>query len=198
VVWFADHEGLVVGLRPIHPDDKPALLEGFERLSDESRYQRFLSPVDRLTSGEVRYLTEIDHVNHFAWAAGIRRGDGEEIGVGVGRYVRDGDDPSSAEMSVVVADDYQGRGIGTLLTHALLAVAWDRDIEFVTGCLFEDNAPMLRILERLGATVSRDAPAILRGRLRLPPSSFLFDDEGGNELVWVANVAAHPSHRPGR
>ena len=199
LVWFTDDTGLMLGLRPIHPDDKSALLAGFDRLSDESRYQRFLAPMERLTSRQVRYLTEVDHVNHFAWAAGFRSEAGDETGVGVARYVRDDDDPSAAEVAVVVADDFQGRGIGTLLVEALLEVALDRDIAEVTAFMFAENAAAIRIFERLGSAISPDSPGVLRAHLRLPvPGGTGIDPAGRAELVWVACVAAHPSHSPCR
>lgn len=197
LVWFAGGADLIIGLRPIHPDDKSALLEGFERLSDESRYQRFLAPMERLTARQVRYLTEIDQVNHFAWAAGIRDEEGEEIGVGVARYVRDPDDPSSAETAVAVADDFQRRGIGTLLVEALLLVAGERKIRDVTAFMLAENAPAIRIFERLGSTIAPDSPGVLRARLDLPPPAGLtIDPKGREELIWVADIAAHPSRFP--
>jgi len=199
LVWFTDDGELTIGLRPIHPNDKPALLAGFERLSDESRYQRFLAPMERLTSRQVRYLTEVDHVNHFAWAAGIRSVDGEEIGVGVARYVRHSDDRSAAEAAVVVADDFRQRGIGTLLVEALLEVAHDRDIAEITAFMFAENAAAVRIFERLGSAISPDSPGVLCARLRLPaPGGTGIDPAGREELLWVACIAAHPSHSPCR
>jgi GNAT superfamily N-acetyltransferase len=199
LVWFGDDAGLMLGLRPIHPNDKSALLAGFERLSDESRYQRFLAPMERLTSRQVRYLTEVDHVNHFAWAAGIISEDGEEIGVGVARYVRDPEDPTGAEIAVVVADDFQRRGIGTLLVEALLEVALDRDISGIAAFMFAENAAAVRIFERLGSAISPDSPGVLRADLRLPPPGGTWiDPPGRDELVWLACIAAHPSHSPCR
>jgi RimJ/RimL family protein N-acetyltransferase len=199
LVWFEDGSGLTLGLRPIHPDDKSALLAGFERLSDESRYQRFLAPMERLTARQVRYLTEIDQVNHFAWAAGIRSDDGSEIGIGVARYVRDPNDPGAAEIAVVVADDHQRRGIGTLLVESLVLVAAERDILQITAFMFAENAAAVRIFERLGSVIAPDSPGVLRAHLELPPpGGTSIDPDGRDELLWVACIAAHPSHSPCR
>ncbi len=198
LVWFRDAAGLVLGLRPIHPDDKGALLQGFEQLSEESRYQRFLAPMERLTARQLRYLTEIDHINHFAWAAGYRDEAGQEHGVGVARFVRDLDDPCAAELAVVVADDFQGRGIGTLLIDALVVVATDQGVERMTGFMFAENNPMIRIFKRLGAVTKPDSPGVLSASLTLPATGVTITAEGVEELLWVAQTAAHPSHRPCR
>ncbi len=198
LVWFRDDAGLVIGLRPIHPDDKSALLSGFEQLSEESRYQRFLAPMERLTARQLRYLTEIDQVNHFAWAAGHRDTSGEEHGVGVARFVRDTDAPCCAELAVVVADAYRRRGIGTLLIHALLVVAADQGIEHMTGFMFAENEAMIRILDRLGAPPVPDSPGVVTAALDLPVPTTAISPEAAAELTWVARAAAHPSHRPGR
>src|SRR3954453_3891444 len=100
-------------LRRIAPEDKDALVAGLGRLSDRSVYQRFLAPKPRLTASELRYLTEVDFVDHYALVAVLERSpDGI---VGVGRWVRDEGDGEAAEIAVVVADDLQGRGVGTRL-----------------------------------------------------------------------------------
>ena len=75
-----------VGIRPIQPDDKEALLAGFERLSEESRYKRFLTPMETLTSSQLAYLTEVDHHDHEALIAFDLS---TRNAVGVGRYVRE-------------------------------------------------------------------------------------------------------------
>jgi len=104
-------DGSTVRVRPIRPGDKQRLLEGFERLSPESRYRRFLSPVPRLSDRALRYLTEVDHHDHEA-LIGIAH---DCSGVGVARFVRSEEDPELAEAAVTVVDDWQGRGLGTAL-----------------------------------------------------------------------------------
>ena len=74
-----------VGIRPIEPGDKHALLRGFERLSPESRYKRFLTPMETLNASQLAYLTEVDHRDHEAMVA-IDLATGQLVAVG--RYVR--------------------------------------------------------------------------------------------------------------
>jgi hypothetical protein len=62
-------DGSQIEVRPITPDDKQALVDGFEKLSPESRYRRFLTPVRRLRPGLLAYFTEVDHHNHEAIVA---------------------------------------------------------------------------------------------------------------------------------
>ena len=95
-------------MRPIEPDDRDAVQGAFARLSEQSRYQRFMSAINELSESQLRYLTEVDHHDHEALIAFDREGG---LGVGVGRYVRL-DDGTSAEAAVTVVDEWQGRGLG--------------------------------------------------------------------------------------
>ena len=75
-------------LRPVTPDDKALLLEGFARLSGRSRYARFLSPRKGFTDSELEFLTEVDGVSHFAIAVAKVNEDGSEEGVAIARFIR--------------------------------------------------------------------------------------------------------------
>lgn len=141
------NDGTEVVIRPIEPDDKDALLEGFEHLSDESRYRRFLSPTPRLTGAQLRYLTEVDHDAHEALIAFVKD-TGEPIGVA--RYVRYPDDPAEAEPAVTVVDDWHGRGLGTLLLDELTERARAAGVARFSALVLAGNEPMLAMLGRLG------------------------------------------------
>src|SRR3954468_16659986 len=103
-------DGTPLLLRPIEPGDRRALAEGFERLSPESRYRRFFSPVSRLSDRQLDFLTRVDHRDHEALLA-IDEASGQLVGVA--RFVRTG--PGEAEPAMVVGDDWQGRGVATVL-----------------------------------------------------------------------------------
>jgi GNAT superfamily N-acetyltransferase len=167
-LWFDLADGSTVLLRPIHPGDKEALAEGFQRLSEQTRYQRFLAPMARLTPRQVKYLTEIDQVNHFAWVAGRRDASGTDHGLGVARYVRVPGGAAAAEFAVVVADDAQGLGLGTLLVESLMVVAADRGLASLEGLCFAENHIMLHVLGRLGARITTDSPGVLMTTTPLP------------------------------
>ena len=112
-------------IRPISPDDKEGLSEKFDRLSEQSRYRRFLAPHGRLSAAELRYFTEVDHHDHEALVAVDPR---TRDGVGIARYVRWKKDPQSAELAVAVVDDWQHKGVGTRLASALAKRAREEGI----------------------------------------------------------------------
>ncbi len=146
-------------IRPIGPGDKEMLADGFQRLTPESRYRRFFSPMDRLGAEELRYLTEVNHHTHEALIA-IEPDSGE--GLGVARFVRSATDPRAAEVAVAVVDDWQGRGLGTALLQHLADRAREEGIECFTASVLVDNSPMVELLRELGDTeiVDREAGVI--------------------------------------
>ncbi|HSD00790.1 MAG TPA: GNAT family N-acetyltransferase [Gaiellales bacterium] len=143
-------DGSRIVIRPIEPDDRAGLAEGFERLSPESRYRRFFGPVAHLSERDLDYLTRVDHRDHEALVA-IEEGTGE--GVGVARYVRTG--PDVAEPAMVVVDDWQGRGAGTRLLDALVERAREEGIRRFEAPVLAYNAESIHLLERLGHTIRK-------------------------------------------
>ena len=111
-------DGSEVIIDQVHRTDAPLLTEGFARLSEETRRLRFLTAKPRLTEAEVRYFTQVDHHDHEALGAMVPVGG---RGVGLARYIRDRSDPETAEVAVTVADDWQGRGLGTELLRRINA-----------------------------------------------------------------------------
>jgi RimJ/RimL family protein N-acetyltransferase len=138
-------DGSEVRVEPIRPEDKDALARAFEQLSEQSRYRRFLAPMDRLSPTMLAYLTEVDHHDHEALVAFE---SGSEEVVGVARYVRD--EGTSAEAAVTVGDDWQGRGLGTALTSLLAGRALDEGIDRFTALLLAENKEMIALLESVG------------------------------------------------
>lgn len=136
-----------VEIRPIEADDKDALARGFDRLSERSRYRRFLSPRGPLTESELSYLTEVDHRDHEALVA-VDPETGE--GVGVARFVRSPEDRQTAELAVAVVDDWQRRGVGSLLTAELTKRAREEGIACFTALALAENDAMLGLLQDLG------------------------------------------------
>lgn len=140
-------DGSRVRLRQGHSSDKELLLRGFARLSPESRYRRFLATRLELSEAMVRYLTEIDHHDHEALAA-LDGKTGE--GIGVARYVRNPQRPDVAEVAVTVIDDWQGKGLGTLLLEVLGARARAEGIRSFSALMLASNQQMMDVLEALG------------------------------------------------
>jgi len=139
-------DGAQVDVRPIEPGDKDAMRDGFARLSPESRYERFLSPLDQLSNSMLRYFTEVDHHDHEALVA-FDPSDGRALGVA--RYVRE-EDPEVAEAAIIVADDWHGRGLGTALLEELAERAREEGIQRFTAIVLARNEEMIDMLFRLG------------------------------------------------
>jgi RimJ/RimL family protein N-acetyltransferase len=137
--------GLELLLRPLRPDDKRRIAQAFERLSPETRYRRFFAPLPRLSEQDLRYLTEVDHHDHEALAA-VNPENGAIVGVA--RYVRS-DDPTEAEVAVVVGDPWQGRGVATALLQRLVARAREEGIDHFVALVMSDNTDALELFRHL-------------------------------------------------
>jgi RimJ/RimL family protein N-acetyltransferase len=135
--------GIRLLIRPIGPGDKPLIADGFERLSARSRYRRFFRPLDRLADRDLAYLTEIDHHDHEA-LAGLDAETGQLIGVA--RYVRSGE-PDYAEVSVVVGDPWQRRGVATALLERLVERARAEGITHFVALVMDENVEALKLFE---------------------------------------------------
>jgi ribosomal protein S18 acetylase RimI-like enzyme len=147
-------DGSLIRLRPVTPDDRHLLVDGFNRLSPRTRYLRFLAPAHHLTQSQLAYLSEVDHHDHVAWGAL----DGESA-AGVGRWVRL-DDPTAADVAVTILDEYQRRGIGRLLLQTLAISARARGIGVMHFDVLAENEAMKGLLESIGA-VPTDEGAVV-------------------------------------
>jgi GNAT superfamily N-acetyltransferase len=152
-------DGSLVRIRQGHRTDRELLVRGFEHLGPESRYRRFLTPMHALGDRTVRYMTELDHHDHEAMIALDERG---KEGVGDAFYVRDGRRPDTAEVAVTVIDEWQGRGLGTLLLDVISARALDEGVGTFTALMLASNQAMMDLFERLGPVrvVGRAAGAV--------------------------------------
>ena len=144
---------VLVPTRPVRPDDLRAFVRLWPRLSAETRYRRFHSPVRRLPMSAVRRLVRVDHDLRDALVAVI----GGEV-VGVARYDRSPADPASAEFAVVVEDAWQGVGLGRQLLQELIDLAARRGVRQLTATVQADNERVLGLVGRLlpAATAESD------------------------------------------
>lgn len=140
-------DGTRLLVRHIRPTDKRLLNAGFEHLSDETRRRRFLAPKTRLTSSDLRYLTEVDGRDHVALIA-LRLDDWKRP-VAVARYVRLREDPSTAEVAITVDDEYQGRGIGRRLGLLLADEARANGITRFSAEILGENVAALRLMRTI-------------------------------------------------
>jgi acetyl coenzyme A synthetase (ADP forming)-like protein len=150
-------DGGSIHVRAIRPDDRERLLDHFQRLSARSVYFRFFNAKRRLTDEELHRFTNVDFVRDVGLVATLLEGGVEHI-IGVGRYALVPGTPA-AEVAFAVADEHQGRGIGSLLLDHLLRIARAAGVtEFQADVLGENNR-MLDVFAASGLVVtsSRDA-----------------------------------------
>jgi acetyltransferase len=156
-------------VRPVRHDDGE-LEEAFVRgLSLESRYQRMLSGGTKVTPEWIDSMTHIDYHRHMAFAV-TTVSDGVEQFVGVGRYVIDAA-TLGADVALVLADAWQGQGLGRRLLATLLEHAQTAGVREAVGVVLATNAPMLRLARSMGFTVAREPgdATVMRIRRDLRP-----------------------------
>jgi RimJ/RimL family protein N-acetyltransferase len=169
-------DGTAVSVRPLRPSDRDLVAAGFESLSDESRYLRFMTPTSRLTPRQLDYFTEVDQIDHFAW--GVLGPLPEERPVATGRYVRLNQSPGIAELAVTVVDEFQGRGIGSLMVLATALAGERNGVVLLRAHLLAENRRMLALLKRLGGAVTEvDGPTLVVDLATGPAAELIGDDE---------------------
>jgi len=141
-------DGTRILIRAIRPDDKPLLLNHFHSLSERSIYYRFFGHKRSLEPADLHELTELDFLNHVGLAATVEAEGGERF-IGVGRYLRSRD-TTEAEVAFAVLDEFQGRGVGTLLLHHLASIARQRGVKKFAAFVMGDNHQMLEVFANSG------------------------------------------------
>ncbi|MEW6366364.1 MAG: GNAT family N-acetyltransferase [Acidobacteriota bacterium] len=170
-------DGTEVLLRTLRQSDRDGLLDGFDKLSPESRYFRFLTNKARLTEEDLDRLLSVDGVNHFALVALSTGRDRAVGGLGVARFVRLEDEPEVAEPAITVVDHAQKKGLGSLLLHRLGAAARERGIKRFLCQFLASNLPVRRLLEEYSsvAVLDCDESGLVRAEVPVPevdPSAY--------------------------
>jgi acetyltransferase len=156
--WVVLKDGSRVFLRPIRPTDGPLILDLFQRLSPETIYFRFLTHLDRLRPEMLRNLVEIDYVTHFGLAAVAKPGDEETI-VGTSRYIAtEGTD--RAELTVTLRDDWQRKGLGSVMAARVVAAARAKGIAVMEIAFDYRNEGMKRVFASLGYPVKYESSVV--------------------------------------
>lgn len=150
--WVAP-DGTRVAIRPIRPDDAAREQAFVQALSPQSRQQRFMNAVRELSPVQLAQFTRPDPAREFVLVALLRQEDGVETQLAVARFAI-GDDATSCEFAIVVADAWQQRGIGHELMTRLIAEATRRGLRRMSGDVLSDNHGMLALARALGFSVS--------------------------------------------
>jgi nucleotide-binding universal stress UspA family protein/GNAT superfamily N-acetyltransferase len=184
-------DGARVRLRPITAEDKELLAASFERLSERSRYRRFLTTKSKLSRAELAYLVdEVDHSDHEAIMA-LDPISGAMLGIA--RYVRSKEDAQTAEVAVTVADDWQRRGLGKALLDRLTYRARQEGISRFSALVLGDNRPALGLFADLGAAESHHHASEVELLIELPPTRGM-----GAQLARALRAAGAGSLVPAR
>jgi acetyltransferase len=142
--------GTEITIRPIRPEDAQIEARFVHNLSPRSKYLRFHQAVQELIPSMLLRFTQIDYARELALIAVVNKG-GREVEIAVARYGTD-PDAQSCEFAVVVADAWQGKGVGTHLLTLLMEAARSKGLQRMSGVVLGKNSAMLKLLKRLGFT----------------------------------------------
>ena len=161
-------DGSTLLIRPVRPEDEPAFIAGFARLSREEVRMRLMHVVKELTHAEAARLTQIDYDREMALVV-LRQRPGQSLeGCGVARLVGDAN-RERAEFAIVLLRDATGMGLGCLLLRRLIDYARTQGIRELYGETLRENEPMLALCRAMGFTVQPcpDDPGVMIATLVL-------------------------------
>ena len=148
------YDGTEVVVRSVNSLDKPLFIQGLSELSSKSKYFRFNTASFSFNTVNLKYLTEMNHIDHVAIGAGLRMGEEAVIkGVGIGRYVRIKGRPEEAELALTVADAYQRQGVGTILLAGLSRCAEQQGVRYFVAHVHASRRGLIQALIDLDAQV---------------------------------------------
>lgn len=148
--------GATVAIRTMRPSDREREQQFVRELSEQSRYYRFHSALKELTPYMLERFTHVNYPDEMALIATVPNMEGEKE-IGVARYARaPGSD--TAEIAVVVADAWQGNGIGTRLLVGLRDLATEAGIRHIEASVLSENARMVDMAKELGFSLKPMKP----------------------------------------
>ncbi|HJT87537.1 MAG TPA: GNAT family N-acetyltransferase, partial [Bryobacteraceae bacterium] len=148
-------DGTPVTIRPIRPEDEPAMVHFHEGLSERSVYYRYFHMMNleqRVRHERLMRTCFIDYDQEMALVAERRNPQGEPEILGVARMTKI-HGVNEAEVAIVVADQWQGRGLGKELMARMLIIGSDEKFELLIAEILPDNTDVIRICEKLGFTL---------------------------------------------
>jgi len=143
--------GMEIIIRPIRPEDADMEKDFVHRLSEQSKYFRFMQALHELTPEMLIRFTQIDYDRELAFVA-VAQSQSFSNELGVGRYMMN-PDGNSVEFALVVADEYQGMGIGSRIMKALIQAAKNKGVAHFEGEVLTINKPMLSLVKKLGFSI---------------------------------------------
>ena len=181
-------DGTPIIARPLIPEDRPALEEAYRRLSPAARYNRFWTHTGEVVGEKMlsRILAQ-DPATHVTWTVlDLSR---EFSSLGGASWWRDVDHPAEAEISLIVLDAEQGRGIGTLLLALMWLTAFRAGVEVMVGHVLAENRQAAGWMRDCGGTGEWDGYK-LTYRWNLNDLEALPETRAAAELAdWLARLA---------
>jgi acetyltransferase len=157
-------EGTEVILRPIKPEDEPMELDFIKGLSTETSRFRFFQIIKDLPHDALVRFCNIDYDREMAFIAETTDTNNNQapqrVEIGVSRLILD-PNRRRGEIAVVIADKFQGKGLGTKLVDMLIEVARDKGVEALYGVIMSGNMAMIRLCEKLGFAIRREQDSVL-------------------------------------
>ena len=144
-------DGRAVLLRPTRPEDEPLERELLATLSKESSRFRFFYTFKEITHGMLTRFCNIDYDREMAIVAEYTS-NGKRRNVGVGRLIAE-PGGKTGEFAILVADDFQGSGLGLKLSDILIGVAQEKGLKSIYGIVLSDNEKMIGLAKKLGFTI---------------------------------------------
>jgi acetyltransferase len=172
VVNLAD--GTRVLIRPVLPQDLELMAAFFHNLSPDARCNRFLHPLRAPSSELLRQFTHVDYAKHVALIAETFANNRENV-IGEARYVRVAE-PASAEISMSVADPWQGNGLAKMMLARLERCAAGAGIRRLIAEALAANEKLLSFARHAGFSKS----CAVRGVIRLEKT--LIPDPAGSQM----------------
>lgn len=141
-------------MRPVKISDEPLIKEFYYALSDKSFYNRFMTIRRQMSHEELqKHFTVIDYSRKMAILA-VKKYLDQEVIAGIAEYYI-GEDSLSAEVSIVVRDDFQGKGIGFELLQYLVIVAKGEGLHTFTANVLPENLAVIKLIDKLGLRYDR-------------------------------------------
>ena len=162
-----------VTLRSVQPEDAPALCAMFRACSPKSLYLRFERRLNEISLDQAVQLCSVDHKNEIGIVAEIKEAGSHKL-IGLGQLFAD-PDHGTAEYAVLVADPWQGKGLGSKFTDFCFEIAWQWGVKRVVGEFSPSNVRIIRILQSRGFRLQRDGQ-----------EQVVFAEKTLEDLVWIA------------
>jgi len=145
-------DGRPIEIRALRPSDEAGMLDAINHTNAESLRRRFFVTKRAFSDKEKAFFMNADFVKHVALVAEIET-DGRRTIIGGGRYIVT--EPGGAEIAFVVIDDYQGKGIGTLLMRHLAVIGRSAGLKELIADVLPENAAMRKVFSKFGFEARR-------------------------------------------